>query len=115
MKTKHTKGKWVVKKKHCEDRNVDFLSIEKHVSYNTEKEDEIIDYSICGIWTTTKADEANAKLIAAAPEMYNEHEKNAILCNQMLDMLSSGRHKLAIRVLAEIKSNCINAIQKATQ
>lgn len=58
---------------------------------------------------------ANAKLIAAAPEMFKKHDINVELCDELLNAITAGKENLALRILAQIKSNSISAIKKATE
>ena len=59
--------------------------------------------------------EANAKLMAAAPYQHEKHIQNEELCDKLLDHIMNNDTSYALAVLAAIKANCINAHQKATQ
>ena len=61
METKYTPGPWAYKV------TKEMISIES--KHPTEKQISNEDISIAGIWSLGKSDKANAKLIAAAPEL----------------------------------------------
>ena len=109
METQFTKGEWTTKGKY---------QTEGHV-FSKNGNDERLIASCMGYSSNIdngkhiKENIANAKLIAAAPTMYEKHNQNDELCGQMLDLIKYNRE--ALDLLIKIKSNCCTAIQKATE
>ncbi len=60
---KHTKGPWKIVKAYQDELKCDMMSIQR------DKKGDNISESVCGIFRMKDIDKANAKLIAAAPEL----------------------------------------------
>jgi hypothetical protein len=95
MKTKHTQGNWEVDKRastriHCNDR-----TIAETGGYRSSKEN------------TDLENEANAKLIAAAPELLN-------VCERVLSTLEHSKNNLMVAEIAYMIDILNKSLKSAT-
>jgi len=109
MKTQFTQGEWRIvypsinePDKFIIDVNYDGI-VYAHVYGADGTEEEMAEA------------EANAKLIAAAPMMYENHKVNSGHCDSLIDMINDNRVDAAIRLIGYMKDNCVNSIKKATE
>ena len=96
---KFTKGKWIIKAQNC------FLS-----DITTEDGVRIAETKSYGVGfndATEKEQKANAKLIAAAPELFEVSLMAFNLCNRIMNPTN--------QELKELKKLALSAIKKATE
>jgi hypothetical protein len=110
METKHTPGPWFRQGNTVYALHQTGCDKGKPVMSNRFWVGVQIDYRN----VPTEEQEANASLIAAAPESLETHQKNAELCDEILSMIQKDNTHGALLLLAALKVNCLTVIQKAT-
>lgn len=115
MTTKHTPGPW----KYVFLREDSIISIQEVRPLTEEEMDRGDDPSICGIHGVSgisDLDKANARLIAAAPELLEALKRVACACDTASCVLSHGKSDYDKEEAQRFRNDyklCIDAISKA--
>ena len=114
MASKYSKGKWFA---CCLDAKPHFVFAgegEKTICSMFHNDPIDPNYNQLEDILTIEECRANAKLIQAAPDLFENHDFNMRLCDDVLFYYSEGDINKMMRLVSEIKSNCITAIKKVT-